>query len=232
MGAISIISSDSQAMGRVGEVIIRTWQTAGERPAVVGSFVYIFDPYILTCMHTYVYMIYTVHVIDSFEMLSQYQYMTISFKCDVSSLDYCNEHSCSPTLQPLSNLLSISHHIILDKMKKQRGQLPEDAAADLPFMSHSLIRTDNYRVRRYIAKYTMNPCIAHGMADEIGTVVDDWSSSLIYSSSVHALANISSLNAYIHIVMLCFDSGFINIIPCLNVCLFDCVRICGGRKAC
>ena len=158
--------------------------------------------------------------------------MTISFKCDVSSLDYCNEHSCSPTLQPLSNLLSISHHIILDKMKKQRGQLPEDAAADLPFMSHSLIRTDNYRVRRYIAKYTMNPCIAHGMADEIGTVVDDWSSSLIYSSSVHALANISSLNAYIHIVMLCFDSGFINIIPCLNVCLFDCVRICGGRKAC
>jgi len=85
MGAISIISSDSQAMGRVGEVIIRTWQTA-------------------------------------------------------------------------------------DKMKKQRGQLPEDAAADLPFMSHSLIRTDNYRVRRYIAKYTMNPCIAHGMADEIGSV--------------------------------------------------------------
>lgn len=77
-----------------------------------------------------------------------------------------------PSLQPYTEtslyMLFISHHIILDKMKKQRGQLPEDAIADLPFMSHSLVRTDNYRVRRYIAKYTMNPCIAHGMADEIG----------------------------------------------------------------
>ncbi|SBW15273.1 urease subunit alpha [Brucella sp. 10RB9215] len=74
MGAFSIISSDSQAMGRVGEMIIRCWQTA-------------------------------------------------------------------------------------DKMKKQRGSLPEDRPGN-----------DNYRARRYIAKYTINPAIAHGMAHEIGSV--------------------------------------------------------------
>ncbi len=74
MGAFSIIASDSQAMGRVGEVLIRTWQTA-------------------------------------------------------------------------------------DKMKKQRGHLPEDSD-----------RNDNYRVRRYIAKYTINPAIAHGIGHEIGSI--------------------------------------------------------------
>jgi urease subunit alpha len=74
MGAFSIIASDSQAMGRVGEVLIRTWQTA-------------------------------------------------------------------------------------DKMKKQRGQLIDEDG-----------NNDNYRVRRYIAKYTINPAIAHGMSSEIGSV--------------------------------------------------------------
>jgi urease subunit alpha len=74
MGAISIIASDSQAMGRVGEVIIRTWQTA-------------------------------------------------------------------------------------DKMKRQRGALAGEAGDN-----------DNLRVRRYIAKYTINPAIAHGMAAHIGTI--------------------------------------------------------------
>ena len=73
LGAISIISSDSQAMGRVGEVLIRTWQTA-------------------------------------------------------------------------------------DKMKRQRGPLPGDGAAD------------NNRVKRYIAKYTINPAIAQGMSAHIGSV--------------------------------------------------------------
>ncbi|WP_375417355.1 urease subunit alpha [uncultured Hymenobacter sp.] len=79
LGALSIISSDSQAMGRVGEVITRTWQTA-------------------------------------------------------------------------------------HKMKQQRGPLPEDAAgpADAPH--------DNFRVRRYVAKYTINPARAHGIADEVGSV--------------------------------------------------------------
>ena len=74
MGAFSIIASDSQAMGRVGEVIIRTWQTA-------------------------------------------------------------------------------------DKMKKQRGKLKEEAGDN-----------DNLRARRYIAKYTINPAIAHGISQEVGSV--------------------------------------------------------------
>jgi urease subunit alpha len=74
MGAFSIIASDSQAMGRVGEVITRTWQTA-------------------------------------------------------------------------------------DKMKKQRGALPEENGD-----------SDNFRVRRYIAKYTINPAIAHGISKEIGSI--------------------------------------------------------------
>jgi urease subunit alpha len=74
LGAISMMSSDSQAMGRIGEVICRTWQTA-------------------------------------------------------------------------------------DKMKRQRGALPGDSARD-----------DNARVRRYIAKYTINPAIAHGIASEVGSV--------------------------------------------------------------
>ena len=74
MGAFSIISSDSQAMGRVGEVIIRTWQTA-------------------------------------------------------------------------------------DKMKRQRGRLKEETGDN-----------DNLRVRRYIAKYTINPAIAHGISRHIGSI--------------------------------------------------------------
>ena len=73
LGAISMISSDSQAMGRVGEVVTRTWQTA-------------------------------------------------------------------------------------DKMKRQRGALPGDN------------RNDNTRVRRYVAKYGINPAISHGVAGEIGSV--------------------------------------------------------------
>ena len=74
MGIFSMMSSDSQAMGRVGEVITRTWQTA-------------------------------------------------------------------------------------DKMKKQRGTLPEDNE-----------RNDNFRVKRYVAKYTINPAIAHGISRYVGSV--------------------------------------------------------------
>ena len=74
MGALSMLSSDSQAMGRVGEVITRTWQTA-------------------------------------------------------------------------------------HKMKVQRGTLPEDSG-----------RNDNFRVKRYISKYTINPAIAHGCSGIIGSV--------------------------------------------------------------
>ena len=74
LGVFSIMSSDSQAMGRVGEVITRTWQSA-------------------------------------------------------------------------------------HKMKNQRGHLPEDNKEN-----------DNYRVKRYIAKYTINPAIAHGISNDVGSV--------------------------------------------------------------
>ncbi|MGB6392435.1 MAG: urease subunit alpha [Candidatus Acidiferrales bacterium] len=74
LGAISMMSSDSQAMGRIGEVIIRTWQTA-------------------------------------------------------------------------------------DKMKQQRGSLAGERAG-----------SDNLRVKRYIAKYTINPAIAHGISHEVGSI--------------------------------------------------------------
>jgi urease subunit alpha len=80
LGAISMMSSDSQAMGRVGEVIIRTWQTA-------------------------------------------------------------------------------------DKMKRQRGPLA--AGAGLPADGE---RHDNARVKRYVAKYTINPAIANGIAHEVGSI--------------------------------------------------------------
>ena len=83
MGAFSIIASDSQAMGRVGEVIIRTWQTA-------------------------------------------------------------------------------------HKMKVQRGQLKEETG-----------NNDNERVKRYIAKYTINPAIAHGIADHIGSITKNKRADLV-----------------------------------------------------
>jgi urease subunit alpha len=74
LGAISMISSDSQAMGRIGEVITRTWQTA-------------------------------------------------------------------------------------DKMKQQRGRIPGETGEN-----------DNLRIKRYIAKYTINPAIAHGFGDIVGSI--------------------------------------------------------------
>ena len=85
LGAISMMSSDSQAMGRVGEVIIRTWQTA-------------------------------------------------------------------------------------HKMKEQRGALGPDTA-----------RNDNFRVKRYVAKYTVNPAIANGISHEVGSVeVGKWADLVLW----------------------------------------------------
>ena len=86
LGAISMFSSDSQAMGRVGEVILRCWQTA-------------------------------------------------------------------------------------HKMKQQRGKLPADTA-----------RNDNYRARRYIAKYTINPAIAHGIGHIVGSIEEGkWADLVIWN---------------------------------------------------
>ncbi|QKO22770.1 urease subunit alpha [Rhodoferax sp. BAB1] len=85
LGAISMMSSDSQAMGRVGEVVIRTWQTA-------------------------------------------------------------------------------------HKMKAQRGRLDEDG-----------VRNDNFRVKRYIAKYTINPAVAHGISHEVGSIAPGkWADLVIW----------------------------------------------------
>jgi urease subunit alpha len=85
LGAFSMISSDSQAMGRVGEVITRTWQTA-------------------------------------------------------------------------------------DKMKKQRGPLAEDGEGN-----------DNFRAKRYIAKYTINPAITHGISHEVGSIeVGKWADLVLW----------------------------------------------------
>ncbi len=85
LGAISMMSSDSQAMGRVGEVILRTWQTA-------------------------------------------------------------------------------------HKMKTQRGSLAEDSS-----------RNDNFRAKRYVAKYTINPALAHGISHEVGSIeVGKWADLVVW----------------------------------------------------
>jgi urease subunit alpha len=93
LGAISMMSSDSQAMGRVGEVIIRTWQTA-------------------------------------------------------------------------------------HKMKAQRGWLAPTGQGELV---ETLQRNDNFRAKRYIAKYTINPAIAHGIAHEVGSIeVGKWADLVVW----------------------------------------------------
>ncbi len=92
LGAISMMSSDSQAMGRVGEVIIRTWQTA-------------------------------------------------------------------------------------HKMKQQRGQLTGPSTGS----GHSDSGHDNFRVKRYISKYTINPAIAHGISHEVGSIeVGKWADLVVW----------------------------------------------------
>lgn len=96
MGAISMMSSDAQAMGRIGEMVMRTWQTA--------------------------------HVMKS-------RYGTLA-----QDLAYANI-SANPTR---------------DKGHKHKAATSEP--------------NDNYRVRRYVAKYTINPAITHGIDDYVGSV--------------------------------------------------------------
>ncbi len=105
LGAISMMSSDSQAMGRVGEVVIRTWQTA-------------------------------------------------------------------------------------HKMKVQRGHLAPDATAIIEDEQQYITLTDydqsenndNFRIKRYIAKYTINPAITHGISDMVGSIeVGKWADMVLWS---------------------------------------------------
>ena len=94
LGAISMMSSDSQAMGRVGEVIIRTWQTA-------------------------------------------------------------------------------------HKMKAQRGWLAPDAGRSESTEQQE--RNDNFRAKRYVAKYTINPAISHGISHEVGSIeVGKWADLVVW----------------------------------------------------
>ncbi len=98
LGAISMMSSDSQAMGRVGEVIIRTWQTA-------------------------------------------------------------------------------------HKMKQQRGKLEGDTD-----------RNDNFRVKRYISKYTINPAIAHGISHEVGSIeAGKWADLVIWKPAFFGIKPLAIL---------------------------------------
>ncbi|MDA8194950.1 MAG: urease subunit alpha [Thermaerobacter sp.] len=93
LGVLSMISSDSQAMGRIGEVISRTWQTA-------------------------------------------------------------------------------------DKMKRERGRLPEESGPH-----------DNLRIRRYVAKYTINPAITHGVADLVGSIeVGKWADLVLWNPAFFGVA--------------------------------------------
>ena len=99
MGAISMMSSDSQAMGRVGEVILRTWQTA-------------------------------------------------------------------------------------HKMKQQRGWLA-NPAPDSGAPAEGDARNDNFRVKRYVAKYTINPALAHGISHEVGsTAVGKWADLVVWKPAM------------------------------------------------
>ena len=99
LGAISMMSSDSQAMGRVGEVIIRTWQTA-------------------------------------------------------------------------------------HKMKAQRGWL-KNLQSSAAGAAEDSERNDNFRAKRYIAKYTINPAIAHGISHEVGSIeVGKWADLVVWKPAV------------------------------------------------
>ena len=100
LGAISMMSSDSQAMGRVGEVIIRTWQAA-------------------------------------------------------------------------------------HKMKQQRGWLAPPVRAELVEANS---RNDNFRVKRYISKYTINPAIAHGISHEVGSIeVGKWADLVVWKPAFYGV---------------------------------------------
>jgi urease subunit alpha len=108
LGAISMMSSDSQAMGRVGEVIIRTWQTAHKMKAQRG-------------------------------WLSP---STSSWRTESGS---------------------------------------EQAGAGRAEPVEALQRNDNFRAKRYIAKYTINPAIAHGISHEVGSIeVGKWADLVVW----------------------------------------------------
>jgi urease subunit alpha len=118
LGAFSMISSDSQAMGRVGEVIIRTWQTAHKMKVQRGN---------LTPLPP-----------------------SLRGKGE-------NDSSLLTPLLNRSDRRSFSEDFSED----------EEGRGDLEGQGE---RSDNFRAKRYIAKYTINPAIAHGIAEYVGSV--------------------------------------------------------------
>jgi urease subunit alpha len=133
LGAISMMSSDSQAMGRVGEVIIRTWQTADKMKLQRG-------------------------------WLSP---STGSGRTELSSgrteLSSGRTESSSGRTEPGSGRTDSAHVSV-------RAEPVE-----------ALQRNDNFRVKRYIAKYTINPAIAHGISHEVGSIeVGKWADLVVY----------------------------------------------------
>lgn len=125
MGVFSIISSDSQAMGRVGEVITRTWQTADKMKAQRGS-------------------------LDDRE---------ISASCK----DSTNKDSTSK-----------------DYSEGEDSSNRDDSSHSKVYNTHAS-QNDNFRIKRYIAKYTINPAIAHGISNYVGSIeAGKWADLVIW----------------------------------------------------
>ena len=132
LGAISMMSSDSQAMGRVGEVIIRTWQTAHKMKVQRGWL----GP------------------------------STSSGRTDTGSGRTDTGSGRTDTSSKGTDAGSTRTDVI-------------NSVRAEPVEAHS--RNDNYRVKRYIAKYTINPAIAHGISHEVGSIeVGKWADLVIW----------------------------------------------------
>ncbi len=91
-------------------------------------------------------------------------------------LDQQAQLQAAAGLQPLGRVRHQLGEVVIrtwqtaDKMKSQRGSLPEDSS-----------RNDNFRVKRYIAKYTINPAIAHGMSHIVGSLeVGKWADLVVW----------------------------------------------------
>jgi urease subunit alpha len=118
MGVISMMSSDAQAMGRIGEMIMRTWQTAHVMKSRYGT------------------------------LLEDRMYAKIR------TIEKDNTSQGTPDPEKEANQGKGDHSFQEDPEGNPEVRLPND----------------NYRSRRYIAKYTINPALAHGIAGHVGSV--------------------------------------------------------------
>jgi urease subunit alpha len=122
LGAISMMSSDAQAMGRIGEMIMRTWQTA--------------------------------HVMKS-------RYGTLPQDLKYASFRTIDEDNTqNPPLNPP----------VQGSREAARAAETNLGPGDHSFNDKARLPNDNYRARRYVAKYTINPAITHGIDGDVGSV--------------------------------------------------------------